>query len=109
MMNGTTVSLKDWPLLAKLTFKDRVEPWKVCSATISGRDELITAAHCVRNVTKTGRVDLLQVDIGKIFQFLFTLKRNYGVFKSPPKKPITFPPQEQSRRKQKCRCLTTHG
>ena len=67
MLNGKTASLKDWPFLAKLTFKDRVQQWKVCAATISGRDELITAAHCVRNVTKTGRLDLLQVDIGKIF------------------------------------------
>eukprot|EP00112_Aurelia_sp_Birch-Aquarium-sp1_P006321 Seg1700.3 transcript_id=Seg1700.3/GoldUCD/mRNA.D3Y31 product="Kallikrein 1-related peptidase b26" protein_id=Seg1700.3/GoldUCD/D3Y31 len=63
MLNGKPVSIKDWPFLAQLKFIDGVEKWKICSATITGRDELITAAHCVRNVTKTGKLELLQVNI----------------------------------------------
>ena len=62
MIGGKEVDMKKWTFLVQLKFLQPSARWKICSATIIDKDWLVTAAHCVDDLTD--KTEYLQVKIG---------------------------------------------
>ena len=62
MIGGKEVQIKKWKFLAQLKFLHPKAKWKVCSATVIKNNWLVTAAHCVDDLTD--KTEYLQVKIG---------------------------------------------
>ena len=53
MIAGRRASIEDWKFAASLVFLQPLRRWEICTATLVDRFWLVTAAHCVDDLTRS--------------------------------------------------------